>query len=198
MATPYPVAARELLRNTLLDAARELLRDRAWDQVTMADVARVAGVSRQTLYNEFGSRHAFAVALVLREGDRFLAQVEQALLAHRDDADAALEAAVRVFLATAAEDPLVHAIATGQGDGDDSLLPLVTTQGQPVVGFAVERLSAAIATGWPHADTEDVGLLADALVRLGISYAALPSGAPAETAAALRRLLAPFIERALN
>lgn len=198
MATPYPVAARELLRNTLLDAARELLRERTWDQVTMADVARAAGVSRQTLYNEFGSRHAFAVALVLREGDRFLTDVEQALLAHRDDAAAALEAAVGVFLGTAAQDPLVRAIATGQGDGDDSLLPLVTTQGEPVVGYAVERLSGAIATGWPAAAASDVALLADALVRLGISYAALPSGTPQDTAAALRRLLAPFIERALG
>lgn len=197
MARPYPVAARELLRNTLLDAARELLRDRTWDQVTMAEVARVAGVSRQTLYNEFGSRHAFAVALVLREGDRFLSAVEEALLSHRDDAPAALEAAVAVFLTTAAEDPLVRAIATGQGSGDDSLLPLVTTQGQPVVAFAVERLSAAISSGWPQAAEADVTLLADALVRLGISYAALPSGAPEETAAALRELLTPFIERAL-
>src|SRR5688572_1846340 len=73
---PYATAARELLRTTLLDAARELLRDRPWNEVTMAQVAQAAGVSRQTLYNEFGSREEFAQAFVLREGDRFLAAVE--------------------------------------------------------------------------------------------------------------------------
>lgn len=198
MATPYPVAARELLRNTLLDAARDLLADRTWDAVTMAEVARAAGVSRQTLYNEFGSRHDFAVALVLRESDRFLTAVEEAIRARAGDPPGALEAAVDAFLATAAAHPLVRAIATGTGDGDDSLLPLVTTQGQPVVGFAVERVAGAIAVTWPQAAAADVELLADALVRLGISYAALPGGSPAETATELRRLLAPFIERALG
>ena len=66
---PYPVAARELLRSSLLDAACEELRQRRWSDVTMAEVALAAGVSRQTLYKEFGSREEFAQALVLREAD---------------------------------------------------------------------------------------------------------------------------------
>jgi AcrR family transcriptional regulator len=172
MATPYPVAARELLRNTLLDAARDQLTTRTWDDVTMAEVARAAGVSRQTLYNEFGSRHEFAVALVMREGDRFLGAVEGAILGRLDDPVAALQAAF-------------------------GLLPLVTTQGQPVVERAAERLAAVIATGWPRAAPEDAELLAECLVRLAISYAALPKGSAQQTAAALTRLLGPFIERAL-
>lgn len=51
---PYAVAARELLRDTLLDAARDLLGERDWSEVTMADIATAAGVSRQTLYSELG------------------------------------------------------------------------------------------------------------------------------------------------
>ena len=76
--TPYAEAARELLRNTLLDAARDELERRGWAQITMADIAVAAGVSRQTLYKEFGSRDEFAQAFVMREVDRFLAAVEQA------------------------------------------------------------------------------------------------------------------------
>ena len=34
----------------------------------MADVAAAGGVSRQTLYNEFGTRDEFAQAFVIREG----------------------------------------------------------------------------------------------------------------------------------
>ena len=50
---PYSVAARELLRNTLLDAACHELQSRRWAEITMADIALAAGVSRQTLYKEF-------------------------------------------------------------------------------------------------------------------------------------------------
>jgi AcrR family transcriptional regulator len=77
--TPYPVAARTLLRDTLFDAAREQLRSRPWSQVTMAEVAKAAGLSRQTMYNEFGSRDAFAQAFVLREAELFLSSVEEAI-----------------------------------------------------------------------------------------------------------------------
>ncbi|HTD09634.1 MAG TPA: helix-turn-helix domain-containing protein, partial [Solirubrobacteraceae bacterium] len=89
---PYAVAARELLRNTLLDAAREELRSRRWADVTMADVALAAGVSRQTLYKEFGSREEFAQVLVMREADSFLLAVEDAVAAHLDDPTSALAA----------------------------------------------------------------------------------------------------------
>ncbi len=51
----------------------------------MADVAPPPGVSRQTLYKEFGSRDEFAQAFVLREAERFIDAVEGALDAHLDD-----------------------------------------------------------------------------------------------------------------
>ena len=42
MAVAYPTAARRLLRDTLLDAMRELIAEREWSQVSMAEVARAA------------------------------------------------------------------------------------------------------------------------------------------------------------
>src|SRR5262245_37935052 len=57
--TPYAEAARELLRQTLFGAAREQMEERPWSEVTMSDVAAAAGVSRQTLYKEFGNRNEF-------------------------------------------------------------------------------------------------------------------------------------------
>ena len=73
----------------------------------MGDIAAAAGVSRQTLYKEFGSRDEFAQAFVMREVDRFLAAVEAAVREHLDDPPTALSAAFDVFLTAAAEDPLV-------------------------------------------------------------------------------------------
>lgn len=191
--TPYAVAARELLRDTLLDGARDLLAQRDWAEITMADIASAAGVSRQTLYSEFGSRGEFAQALFLREGDRFLTAVEDAVNANLDDPVAALGAAFEVFLTAAAENPLIRAVVGG--DGNASLLPYFTTQGQPVVAQATDRLAAVISSGWPHVDGDAVGLLADCVVRLAISHAALPTGPADTTAASIATLLGPYLER---
>ena len=112
------------------------------------DVASAAGVSRQTLYKEFGTRDEFSQAFVIREGERFLDAVEQAVRDHLDDAHAAVEAALEVFLATAGEDPLVRILLSDDGTG--GMLPLVTTQSMPVVSWAAARLAAVIRSGWPR------------------------------------------------
>jgi AcrR family transcriptional regulator len=192
--TPYAVAARELLRNTLFDAARHELEQRSWGDVTMADIALAAGVSRQTLYKEFGSRDEFAQAFVLREADGFIGAVEGALDAHLDDPRAALASAFGLFLTASAEDPLIRAAIRGGGE----MLPFITTQGQTLVEGAAERLRWAIATRWPQADEHDVALLAECLVRLAISYATLPMAPAGMTASSIAELLGPFIDRALQ
>ncbi|MGH7436189.1 MAG: TetR/AcrR family transcriptional regulator, partial [Polyangiaceae bacterium] len=61
----FAEATRALLRETLLGAATDLLREYKWSEVSMAAVAERAGVSRQTLYNEFGSRDEFAQSYVM-------------------------------------------------------------------------------------------------------------------------------------
>jgi AcrR family transcriptional regulator len=190
---PYAVAARELLRNTLLDAACEELQSHRWSEVTMADIARAAGVSRQTLYKEFGSRDEFAGVLLLREADRFLVAVEAAVAAHLDDPAAALAAAFDVFLRAAGENPLVRTIV--QDEGAEELLALVTTHGKPLVESAAERLTAVILAAWPAIDRADVELLSECLVRLAISYAALPKGPTTMSASSVATLLGPYIEQ---
>ncbi|HEV7482179.1 MAG TPA: TetR family transcriptional regulator, partial [Solirubrobacterales bacterium] len=194
--TPYPEAARELLRQTLFGAARDQLEQRGWSEITMSDIAASAGVSRQTLYKEFGNRNEFGLNLVLHEGERFLAEVEAAVLAHTDDPRAAIGAALELFLRTAGEDPLIRILLSD--DGSQGLLPFVTTEGRPVVLWATTRLSAVIEQGWPQARKADVALLAEALVRLAISYITTPSENPHATAERVAELLGPFIDRALG
>jgi AcrR family transcriptional regulator len=191
--TPYAVAARELLRDTLLDAAHDELQGRTWTDITMGDIARAAGVSRQTLYKEFGSREAFAQAFVIREGDRLLLTVEQAIRAHPQDAPAALAAAFQAFLLAAADNPLVRTIVFDGGAND--FLPLVTTQGSPVVAHAAERLAAMMLDGWPQVPRAEAERLSECLVRLAISYAALPAGPTDVTATSVMTLLGPYVER---
>jgi AcrR family transcriptional regulator len=192
--TPYPVAVRELLRSTIFDAARHELSDRRWNEVTMAEVAAAAGVSRQTLYKEFGSRDEFARELVLHEADRFVQAVEGALDAHLDDPRAALLAAFGLFLTVAAEDPLMRAAIAGA----EEMLPLVTTQGQPLIERSTEHLHAAIVSRWPQVRSHDAAVLSECLVRLAISYAILPAGPAGTVAMSMAELLGPYIDWALQ
>jgi AcrR family transcriptional regulator len=193
---PYAVAARQLLRETLFAAARDEIQSRPWAEITMAEVAAAAGVSRQTLYKEFGSRDEFAQAFVIHEGERFLDSVEAAVREHLDDPRAAIGAALSAFLRNAGEDPIVRVLLSDDGTG--GLLPFVTTQGMPVVHWATARLAAVIQEGWPQAPVEATELLSESLVRLAISHVTAPAGTPEETAAATGELLGPFIDRALG
>ncbi len=99
-------------RESLLDAARTALARREWSAVRMVDVAAAAGVSRQTLYNEFGSKDGLARALVRREADGYLAGVERAL-ADPGDPRERLTATAEWTLSAAHGNPLVRALLTG-------------------------------------------------------------------------------------
>lgn len=192
----YRGAVKQLLRERLLDAAREQLRGRAWTQVTMAEIAASAGVSRQTLYNEFGNREELGQALVIREGSRFMDAVERAIGEHADDPLAALTAALERFLTIATTDPFVRLLLDDDGTG--GLLPLVTTQSRPLLDWASKRVAGTIHVHWSGAVPADVQVLADTLVRLAISHVTAPRHRPTQTAAIITQLLAPSIERMLD
>jgi AcrR family transcriptional regulator len=194
--TPYQEAARELLRKTVFDAARDQLGGRPWSEITMADIAGSAGVSRQTLYNEFGNRNEFGFAFVIHEAERFMDDVEAAVLEHRDEPRAAVLAALEHFLRTAGDDPLIRILLSDDGTG--GMLPFVTTQGLPVVQWATARLTAVIEEGWPEAPGDDVKTLSESLVRLAISYVTTPGESAEDTAKAVAELLGPFIDKALG
>jgi AcrR family transcriptional regulator len=141
--TSYPAAARQLLRDMLLDAAGELLSERRWPEVTMADVARAAGVSRQTLYNEFRSRDDFAQEFVLHEQARLITAVEATIRAHLDDPAEALTEAFNVFLTAAAEDPIIHRLAISYAMLPAGLATMTATSIATLLGPYIEQTFAA-------------------------------------------------------
>jgi AcrR family transcriptional regulator len=57
-------AARAHTRTVILDAATEHFADAWYDQITLSDVARAAGVSQQTVLNHFGSKLGLYLAAV--------------------------------------------------------------------------------------------------------------------------------------
>lgn len=177
-------------RDTLLDAVDAALDDRPWSKISMGEVARRAGVSRQTLYNEFGSRTEFAEALIVREAERLLAGPERALPEHPGDPRAAITAALRSFLEAAADNRLVESMVS---EADDGLLALVTTR-DAVLTAATDRLAGVVRRTFPAVEPKAARRLTEVVVRLAISHAALPTGSPGRTARDLVAVLGPHLD----
>jgi AcrR family transcriptional regulator len=193
---PYAELTRGLLHDRMLEAVGQLLADRPWSKVTMAAVAARVGVSRQTVYNTFGSRQELARAYVDREADRFLAGVDVAVSENAAQPRDALAAALTVFLGAARQHPLVRAITATEGG--DELLPLVTTRGGPLIDHVTEHLTGLLVETWPVLRPGDAVPIADVLVRLAISYAALPAGDPSRTAQTIAGILGPSVDELLG
>jgi len=190
---PYAEASRVLLRDSVLDAMRDLLLARDWSAITLSDVARAAGVSRQTIYNEFGSRQGLAQGYALRLADRLVDTVHAALNAHVGDVYEAFLHGFRDFFAESAADPLVISLLTGVAKPD--LLQIITTDSAPIITRASNLLRTALTQSWVAASDEDAGVLARAIVRLALSYVSMPPEANHDVAADLARLMTPFAER---
>src|SRR5246127_3911574 len=135
---PYAEASRVLLRDSVLDAMRDLLLTRDWSAITLWDVARATGISRQTIYNEFGSRQGLGAGVRLRLADRLVDTIKDTIEANVGDIHAALLQGFRRFFAESAADPLVISLLTGVAKPD--LLQLITTDSAPIITRASARL----------------------------------------------------------
>ena len=88
--SPYQNTALALMRDGVLDAMQRLLLERKWSSITMADVSVAAGISRGTLYNEFGSRSGLARGYALRFTGGIVTGMEAAIHTHPGDGFGAL------------------------------------------------------------------------------------------------------------
>ncbi len=179
---PYRAAVRTLLRDRLLDAAASVFATDGWRRLTMAKVAERAGVSRQTVYNEFGNKQQLAEQLVHRELDQFLDTVQLAFSAEATVNDA-VHAAVLAALELAAKNDLLVAVLEGGHSGDTDLLPFIF-QSADLVQRATDFVYALFRQH--HPDVLDLDERTDtameSLVRLVLSHVSQPTHSPAETA----------------
>ncbi len=174
-------------RDLLLDAAAEaVLAGAPWDKLRMVDVARAAGVSRQTLYYEFGSRDALAQALALREAQRYMQGADAAMVGHEGSPGEAVGAATEFTLTEAASNPLLKAVLTDDSGG---LLPFLTTRSDVLLAAARERCVKYLSDRWPDLEADRVLLVADAVNRLTLSHLVLPGGRPDQVATDIARLV---------
>lgn len=185
---PLRLTFRRQLREQALEAAHALVVDRGWSQVRMGEVAAQTGVSRPTLYKEFGDKQGLGEALILRETERFLTGMADLLEQYPTDIAVGISAAVEYVLAEADASPLLRGILTSARAGDDDLLPLLTTRSAPVLAAATATLVGWFGDHFPTLDPEDLADSADALARLAVSHLVLPAEDRTRTAQRLTRV----------
>jgi AcrR family transcriptional regulator len=182
-------------RDALLDAAHDVIIAGNWQRARMLDVATAAGVSRQTLYNEFGSKDALAQALAERESQRFIDGTNRFLdEVHPDKPVDAIAAATEWTIREASDNPLLKAVLT---DDTHDLLPFLTTRGEVVIGTVRRNIESYWRSHWPDLPSADVELVSEMVARLTVSYLVLPSDGPDGSAEAIASRMAQLVERLL-
>jgi AcrR family transcriptional regulator len=167
----------------LIAAAVEAAATHGIARLSMSDVARVAGVSRQTLYKHFPSKDALVTEAVLAQAQEMTAEVVLATTPF-DDPLAAIEAGVSTILRITAEHPLLHRLIRTE---PESLLPILITGDSPIVQLVKGVVEDVVRRDHPELDEVTSSVLADMGSRLLVSYAVNP---PAEPPAVVASIIA--------
>lgn len=160
----------EATHDRILDATNVMMATHGLARTSLEDVARQAGMSRQTVYRYFGSKEALVTAAIVREEQWFLERMTRAVVAH-DDLRPALEAAIVAGLTAAREHPLLDRLLATE---PEALLPFLTTGGGPVLSAAHPVIEQLLSDRLPHVSAPILRRVADAATRLFISYAINP------------------------
>lgn len=179
----------------LLDATSALLASYGVRRWSMDDVAARAGLARATVYRRFEGRDELVHAALARDAHRFFAAIAQAVA----DSDSL-------------EDKLVEGFIVGVRVVRSSLIPslfesdaaavmsLLTSGPVLALGRAalVERYEAITGARLKARERASVELVAEALVRLAVSFVLMPEsivdfGDERAARAALRRLVGPLL-----
>lgn len=90
--------------NALLQSARQLFQNDSWDRVTIAEVARHAGIGKGTVYKHFTSKEALYARMVLDCSRQHLAELQE--VARNAPAQEAMRRVIRRAFEQLQADPL--------------------------------------------------------------------------------------------
>lgn len=167
------------VRQRLLDAALAAATEHGIARLSMGDVARTAGLSRQTLYRHFASKDELVAAVVAAQTADLIDQVVAAAAPH-EDPESGLEAGLARALQVVREHPLLDRLLRTE---PEALLPLLTRGGGPVMGQVRSVVDALLAVRVPELDAQRRRQLSDVVTRLLVSYAVSAPEDPPEVVA---------------
>ncbi|WP_328290548.1 TetR family transcriptional regulator [Nocardia aurantiaca] len=177
-APSFQTEMRQLLRGRIVEAGRRIVITEGWGAVNMSRLAKEVGVSRPVLYKEFANKHELAEVVIRQEVDEFLVGIAESLAAYPSDVAAGMTQAVEFTLRTGADNTLLKAVLAGRSATDTTLLPVLMTETEPVLGRAITAVSAAIRTqyGLNGMDDDELTSMTEVLVRLALSHLFQPTG----------------------
>lgn len=175
--TNFRAKVHEMLRTSILDAAFDRLSAADWSDVRISDIAADVGVSRQTVYNEFGAKDQLAQAVMLREVSRFVDGIVREF-DRTPDLSTAVEYALEFVLASGAVHPVLQRmIAEARSSTTATALPMLTMDADTLLLPLRKMLADACLERWqlePHA----FNLSLDLIIRVSISHLVMPSDLP--------------------
>ena len=185
-----PLPAEPLTRSTrdqILNAALATATTHGISRLSVGDVAKAAGLSRQTLYRHFTSKDDLIAAVVVQETSTLIEQVIRAASGFDNPQDS-LEAGFLAALIALREHPLLDQLVRTEPDA------LMTTGGGPVMSQVRGVVELVILMGQPEIDSGHLRRTADLLTRLLISYAvSAPDDSPEVIANFVAASLTPVL-----
>lgn len=170
------------MHQRVVAAASELTLEAGWAGVTMGKLAERVGVSRQTVYNEVGSKPQLAEEMVLAELAKFLAVVDDAFDLEPTDLVEAIRAASRGVLELAGRNALLQAVVSASYGAETELLPLLTSRNDALVLTATQAVRRRVVAYPVELDERHLDAAIDMVVRLVLSHVVHPIAPPADTA----------------
>jgi AcrR family transcriptional regulator len=164
------LSAEEAAKGRILDAAFSSAERVGLGRLTMADVAREARLSRQTVYRYFSSKHDLFMALVIREEEVLFEQLQAAIAPHRE-LRPAVEAAFRTMLRAMRAHPLLDRVMATE---PQELLPYLTVEANPVRDMGVRAMEQVFSERMEVVSPMLAHRAAELCSRLITSYAIMP------------------------
>jgi AcrR family transcriptional regulator len=146
------------LKQSIMDAAREIARAEGWRNVTMRKIAERIEYSHAAIYEYFANKDVLLLALV-REGFRLLGDALQRPQTTEGDPEEVLLLIGRGYLAFAERNPELYQVMFGL-DGV-TFGPATHEEGQKMEDIAAGAIKALLeAHGWPvHHLSDKVNIL---------------------------------------
>ena len=180
----------------ILDATESCLERFGLAKTTVEDVAQAAGLSRATVYRQFGNRDALLLAVAARDAERVASQAA-IFLQRFDDVGSWLVEGILFCLREIPRRPLLALFLTPQELGTASRLVL-TSERMLAIGSEILRpmFEPARRAGLLAEDLE-LDSLIEWVLRILMSYLAVP-GPPSRTEDDLRRQLRTLLLPAVH
>ena len=153
----------------ILDAARAVFEQYGARRANVDDIAAEAGVSRSTLYRRYATKDELLAAVVMRETDAFLDELD-AVAADLPPQEAVIECFTR-GLRIMRDIPVLGRLAKSEPEAVTAI-----AGGEHVLLAQSDRIAATLRRAGATMPDDELALAAETLLRVASTYLMSPGG----------------------